>query len=175
VARHADELINRFMAMRTKVHGFAWAIVGDYQAAEDVFQETSVVVLKRRNKFRDGTNFEAWIMEIARRIAFTYRRRLARNRAEIPPQAVANMEQAFTSVESDHELQSQRVALRKCLGKIQPSQKKLISERYLRGRSLSDLARECGGTAEALRSRIRRLRQILFNCVSKALAGGTRA
>jgi RNA polymerase sigma-70 factor (ECF subfamily) len=172
VTGRQDQLIGRFMDMRTKVHGFVWAIVGDYQVAEDVFQETSVVVLKQWAKFRPGTNFSAWVMGIARRVALKHRRKLSRSRREIPARAVDNLESAFGAGEDDRELQARRAALRKCLARIRPDQRQLISDRYMAGRRITDMARALNATAEAVRARIKRLREILFQCVSSLVTGG---
>jgi RNA polymerase sigma-70 factor len=161
------------MNMRTKVLGFMWAIIGDYHVAEDAFQEVSIVVLGKYHKYREGTNFEAWVMDVARRTALYHRRKMLRGQVDIPEQFIERLQSAFTIMENDEELQSRREALRECIEKLHPEERRLIELRYLKQQALKQIAERFGAavTVDGIRSRIRRIRQFLSRCVAITLGG----
>lgn len=74
----ANDTLRRLLACRGEIYGSVRAVVHNSHDAEDLFQETAVVVLREAAGQRIE-NFRAWAKEIARRRIFEYlRRRRAR-------------------------------------------------------------------------------------------------
>jgi len=67
-----EELIGQFQDM---AHGYAYAILGDFQSAEDVVQEAFIDVYRQLPKLRIPTAFPSWL----RRIVFKHCDRMTRN------------------------------------------------------------------------------------------------
>lgn len=61
-------------SIETRVYSFAWRLVGDPCAAEDVTQETLLKICRNLRKYHPGTNLWAWIHRIAVNQAHDYRR-----------------------------------------------------------------------------------------------------
>ncbi len=55
--------------MARMVFSVAYAIVGNYQDAEDVLQETMIEITKYAHTYRKGSNAKAWIMAITRHLS----------------------------------------------------------------------------------------------------------
>lgn len=53
----------------------AAAISGDRAEAEDIVQEAAIVGFRKREQFREGTNFGAWMTAIVKGCASNYRRK----------------------------------------------------------------------------------------------------
>ena len=68
-------LVKSFLENRDSILGFIYSLTRDYQAAEDVFQEVAMTVMRESDKQTSVRHFLGWLHEIARhRIADYYRR-----------------------------------------------------------------------------------------------------
>lgn len=65
------------------VYGVAWRILHDCQAAEDVFQATFLVLVRKGKQIRRRTSLASWLHGVARRIALRLLQRRFRQR-EVP-------------------------------------------------------------------------------------------
>ena len=79
-----------------KVRRFVTSIVKDYSMAQDVAQETFIKVFFRSHLYQIGTNFKAWMFEIARNQALSALR--SRRRNPRPMSSLAHLD-------SDNELE----------------------------------------------------------------------
>ena len=64
----AIEFQTKLMRLSTMLHAFAYNLTKNAEDAEDLFQETAYRALTNQDKFREGTNFKAWIFTIMRNI-----------------------------------------------------------------------------------------------------------
>src|SRR5690606_27118905 len=63
-----------------RIQHFVQGMLGDAHLAQDVTQEVFEKVLLKHDLYRPGTNFRAWLFEIARNQAFT----MLRTRQRLP-------------------------------------------------------------------------------------------
>lgn len=61
-----NKIAQDFSALNKELKAFAMHLTRDKYAAEDLFQDTAVRVLRNGDKYREGTNFKAWVMVIMR-------------------------------------------------------------------------------------------------------------
>ena len=65
--------------------GFAMKLTKSRDRSQDLMQETVLRAFKNKDRFREGTNFKAWITTIMRNSFINeYRKRRTRNRTEQP-------------------------------------------------------------------------------------------
>lgn len=62
--------IRLYEATKKGVFSFVYSIVGNFQTAEDVTQETYLRVKTRISSYADGTNFSAWLLQIAKNLSY---------------------------------------------------------------------------------------------------------
>jgi RNA polymerase sigma-70 factor, ECF subfamily len=67
-----DELIARY---HYRLLRYLWALTGNRESAEDLFQETWMRVLERGNQFSPRWKFETWLFSIAHHLAIDLLRR----------------------------------------------------------------------------------------------------
>lgn len=73
---NAEALRIVYEQLRPVVYSLAFSILKEKQAAEDVLHDTFVRVYERAATFRPGTHPKAWVVRIARHLAYdAYRRR----------------------------------------------------------------------------------------------------
>ncbi|MEM1214102.1 MAG: RNA polymerase sigma factor [Bacteroidota bacterium] len=71
--------------VRDIVFRFALKLTGDYQDAQDLWQESCIRAFRYREKFERGTNFKAWLSTIVRNSFVTnYRKRKRRRQISEP-------------------------------------------------------------------------------------------
>lgn len=67
-----------FHEMKDSVYAFAYTVTRQKQAAEDILQETMLQIAESAKRFKLYGNPRAWVMTIARNIAFNFIRQTGR-------------------------------------------------------------------------------------------------
>jgi RNA polymerase sigma-70 factor (ECF subfamily) len=162
-----DDLIRAFASIRTSTLGYLRTIVRDPHMAEDLFQETWVVVMRKIDSFDPTGDFGAWVRTIALNLARNELRKKKHLRPMPPPAVLESLEQAHASQSMrDLKSSSERLAyLDQCLEKLDARQRSLLDHRYSRGASLLDIASRCGRSPGAVQVALARVRQALLRCI----------
>jgi len=171
-----DETENRkrLMALMTRhqrqIFSYIYALVPNRYDAEDLLQETSVVICEKFNEFEEGTDFVAWGCQIAYwRVRYS-RQKYARSKVVFDQQIVDAIAQ--TASEMAEELDERHVALGHCLQKLHSRDRELLLTRYEPGCGVEEAARRSGRTLQTAYKALARLRKLLLDCVTTKLASG---
>ncbi|MEM6321943.1 MAG: sigma-70 family RNA polymerase sigma factor [Bacteroidota bacterium] len=79
------EFNDRYQALENLLFAFAMKLTKNRVNAQDLMQETLCRAYKNRNRFKEGTNFKAWITTIMRNNFINdYRKQRTRNKVEAP-------------------------------------------------------------------------------------------
>ena len=79
------DFLNAYESLKDKLYAFAISLTKNNFDAEDLVQETAMRAYAKRDLFRVGTNFKAWILTIMRNIFLTnYRVKRYRNLVNEP-------------------------------------------------------------------------------------------
>src|SRR5215208_5374347 len=129
-----DETENRkrLMALMTRhqrqIFSYIYVLVPNRNDAEDLLQETSLVICEKFNEFKEGTDFVAWACQIAYwRIRYS-RQKFARSKVLFDQDVVDVLAQ--TASEMVDELDERHEALSGCLQRLHPRDKSLLMARY---------------------------------------------
>jgi RNA polymerase sigma-70 factor (ECF subfamily) len=171
-----DETENRkrLMALMTRhqrqIFSYIYALVPNRYDAEDLLQETSVVICEKFNDFEEGTDFVAWGCQIAYwRVRYS-RQKYARSKVVFDQQIVDAIAQ--TASEMAEELDERHLALGHCLQKLHLRDRELLLTRYEPGCGVEEAARRSGRTLQTAYKALARLRKLLLDCVTTKLASG---
>ncbi len=138
--------------------------------AEEILQETNIVILNKWRQFQAGTNFLAWARTIARFEVFRFRRR-SFHRLQLLDEDVLQL--LAQQIEEDSlELELQRDALRDCLTRLRDEDRDLIQRRYAPGGSGEAVAESLGRPANSVYQSLGRIRRVLLECVRRRLIAG---
>jgi RNA polymerase sigma-70 factor (ECF subfamily) len=173
---HQDdtEKTKRLMALMTRhqrqIFSYIYALVPNRYDAEDLLQETSVVICEKFDGFEEGTDFVAWACQIAYwRIRYS-RQKYARSKVVFDQDIVDAIAQ--TASEMVEEMDERHVALGDCLQKLHSRDRELLLTRYEPGCGVEEAARKSGRTVKTAYKALTRLRKLLLDCVSNKLASG---
>jgi RNA polymerase sigma-70 factor (ECF subfamily) len=167
-----DPLIKQLLKHQSLFMGYLMAITRDLDAAEEIFQNVAVVVLREGEKepIRD---FQAWAKEIVRRQALYYLREKSHATTRIRPTEPSLLEGlALVLDESmlDEETgKLERKALRECVRKLPERSRQILVLRYEERRSFDSIARMIDSTESAVQRALSRVRKLLHDCVRSKL------
>lgn len=162
---HVTKVQELFITHQPAVRGYLLSMIPDMSLADDLVQETFLVVTRKAHSFELGTSFLAWVRTIARYKALETLRRNVRNSTNL---ALSEDVLDALSADSGNPSPDTEVYLRhldNCVSKLTPQARKAIELRYNRGHGLSEIARLLGCTTPSASVTLSRARAFLRNCV----------
>ena len=159
-------------ANRPRLHAFLLSLTGSGAAADDLAQETCLVLWEKREQFDPSGNFRAWAFRIAFLQAQNHRRRVTRQQSrELPGDEL--FERIADTASERHvcgELEERRQnALVNCLKKLNEAHRDLVLSRYQDGTSLEQLSLAADLNRNAMAQKLFRIKTSLARCVRKQL------
>ncbi|MFZ5830412.1 MAG: sigma-70 family RNA polymerase sigma factor, partial [Planctomycetota bacterium] len=164
-----SEVLRLLMEHRGTLFSFIYAMVRDFEVAEDIFQEVSVAVCESCADFRPGTNFGAWTREIARRRVLAHQRTEGRFPGLLSDEELAQIQAGFDEAESGWCPRDRLAALRQCVDSLSPAARRLLELRYAGRFRLSQIADQLGRQSESVRKALYRTRETLRACIERRM------
>ena len=165
----ADEALSvEISTIQLGLKQYVASLLGGLDGVDDLVQETNLFLWERRGEFVAGTNFRAWAMRVAWFKVMAERRDRARSGRVVFSEAMLQ-HLAARAEERMPEADLRLKALRQCLERTRPQDRRLLDWKYSQGASLTDLAAATGCAATAVHKTISRLRLALRHCVEKRL------
>ncbi|MBI1370591.1 MAG: sigma-70 family RNA polymerase sigma factor [Planctomycetes bacterium] len=152
---------------------YAAAMVGSLAIAEDLVQQTNLVIWREAKQFVPGTDFSAWACRILYYEVLAWRKRRSRERLVFDDAIVANIAEQAERISVT--APDRHRALIDCLSKLTDSQRDLLNARYQSDTSLNDYAARIGRPVDSLYQTLRRVRLQLGQCVDRFLNREQRA
>ncbi|HYF00042.1 MAG TPA: sigma-70 family RNA polymerase sigma factor [Planctomycetota bacterium] len=161
----SEEFVRLMTAHQGRLFAYLVSLLGDPDAANDVLQETNIVLWRDHKEYRPGSNFTAWAFRVAHFQVMACRQRRLRDRLVYPDDLLETLAPAAKAVDELYEDRRSRLA--GCLQKIAGPHRELLRRRYADGESLQSIADWKGTTANAVTQTLFRIRQALLQCVGK--------
>jgi len=164
----SEEFVGLFTRHQRRLFLYILSQIFNPVEAEEVLQETNLVLLAKHGQFEPGTNFYAWACRIAGYEILKNRERRARDRHQFSDDFLRQV--AEDVAEASPELERRRIALGTCLKKLRAKDRELIRKRYRPGQSGKGLAEELGRPANSVYQSLGRIRKTLLECIRRQLA-----
>lgn len=161
----------RFMRLWTiaqpMVANYVHALIRDHAAAQDVLQETALVIFRRFAEYDVSRPFVGWALGIARYQVLGLQRDQMRSRVVFDEEVLA----AFTDTWAELAPQESELAgyILPCLGKLAAHARRLVQMRYFDDLNASEIAERLGMASAAVRVALQRVREQLRACVEQQL------
>jgi len=164
-------LITRHQAA---IYAYILTIHPNRVAAQDILQETNLVLCRKLADFEPGSNFKAWAFRIAYWQTMAHLKRVQRSgMVTLEPDVLDLVAQETEEQLGDFE--DRHLALRSCLQKLPAGDASILLAHYQRGESLAEISGRLGRTREALKQVLLRIRRSLRACIERQLADQARA
>ena len=165
-----QQVLLLFVRHQTRIRGFVVSLLGDFSTAEDVLQETFLVVQRKSAEFRPGSNFVAWAFQIARfqvmKAQDHHKRETGRFSDEVLEALAASApEQPFD--------ESKLTALPGCVAKLAPRARRIVDLFYEYEHRPGEIAQILSWTPTAVSVALSRARRFLRQCIEQQLRSGT--
>lgn len=162
----SDEFVLELTQVQQRLFGYIYRRLANRDQAQEVLQQTNLVLCRKANDFELGTNFNAWAFTVAHYQILSYRKSLSRNRLVFTDEVVA----AIDERENENEMREGVLShLRHCLETMSSDNQVFIKLRYEGGLSMKQIATEVGKTVGAVKVKLHRLRRSLRDCVQNRL------
>ena len=157
----------QFVSLLTRYHQriylFILSLVCNQSEADDLLQETTLILWQKFGEFEQGTNFKAWAFRVAYLKILQYRERQGHERLQFDEQYLHRM--ADMAVAMPDTVDQRREALARCLAKLSEKKRQMIRSRYRAGGSEKAAAQELGCSLHAIHKALTRVRRTLQDCV----------
>ena len=164
--RH-HRFLRTFTGSEPAIRAFVRRLLPTRADADDVMQEVSVVLWEKFAQFRDGADFRAWAFGIARFEVLAWLRDKGRDRLVLDEKAATLL--ADEAAEDEPRLHRHRTALEACMEKIAPAQRELLMQAYHPESEIQEVAQNSGRTVGGFYQWLHRMRQMLLDCIRRAL------
>ena len=150
-----------------RIFSYIYTLVPSRADAEDILQETSLVICEKFGEFTIGTDFAAWACQIAYWEVRRARQKFARSKVVFDQDVVDALAQTASAMID--EVSERHEALAGCLKKLHPRDREFVLARYEPGCGVEQAAQRSGRSIEAAYKALGRIRKMLLDCVSNQL------
>jgi RNA polymerase sigma-70 factor, ECF subfamily len=162
------EFVAQITRSQRQLHSFILSMVWNPAEADDVLQETNLVLWEKAGEFDTGCPFLPWAMRFAQFQALAWLKRHRRQQRLVLDDNLARL-LADEAVRDELAFEDRRHALALCLQKLPTEQRDLIARRYEPDGSVNAMAAAGGTTPKAVSDRLRRIRRTLLQCIQRSL------
>lgn len=159
------ELVTRY---QQRVYLFILSLVPNRTDADEVLQETNLVLWRKFDEFRPGSDFRAWAFQIAYYKVRSFVERRGNERLRFGDEFLDRV--AAAAAEIPDGLDARQQALADCMAKLNNRDRDLIKRRYRADGSTKKVAEESGRSIHAVYKAVVRIRRALHECIEWTLA-----
>lgn len=149
---------------QNRLFGYLVTLLGDVNNADNVLQQTNLVLWRRADDFELGTSFGAWAKRVAYFQTLAFLRDHKRDGLVFDEETVARIALSFEAKDEDDD-DSRRVALRHCLSQLPERQMRILRQRYWSEDSIRSIAQTERKSESSIKMALMRVRRALLACI----------
>jgi RNA polymerase sigma-70 factor (ECF subfamily) len=153
---------------QTRLYGYIHSLVRDLNDADDLYQQTALILWKKFAEFDRRRRFFAWACGIARLEVANFLRSRGRQRLYFSDDLSLQLIEAHTEL-SPEESEDRRDALARCVEKLRQRDRELLTECYGEESGVHGAADRRGRSPQSVYNSLRRIRRALFECIARTL------
>lgn len=169
--------IKLFVAAERKFLGYLVTLQPSIQDAEELMQETSIVIWEKFDEFLatqgdepDPDRFVAWGCKVAFYKTLNSRRKKSSATKLLGEEAINIVSSTWLDLEESSELSDRRSALANCVEKLPSERRELLRDYYWHRRPIDQIASNQGRTTTSVYKLLQRVRLALHKCINQELA-----
>jgi RNA polymerase sigma-70 factor, ECF subfamily len=166
---HDPSFVALFVKHQRRIYGYILTVVGDCNEADDLFQQTSLVLWEKSGEFRPDGDFVHWACGIAFNIIRNYRVKQRRDRHCFSDDMMAQI--ADVRSKKSEWLETSLTALGTCMDDLDAFDQRLVGLCYDANQTIRQVSESLGRTENSIYQRLHRIRSRLFDCIQKKTHG----
>lgn len=163
-----EEFVQLFTLNQHRIYIYLVSLVHDQNVADDIFQETMLVLWREFEQFEAGSNFMAWSCTVALNQVRAWRKKQQRDRLQFSDEFLDALSQELDA--SADYLAQRYEMLRDCIAKLPQHHRQMIAYRYSSGHAIQNIAEQTQRSIDAVYRLLSRIRRTLQDCVTDKLA-----
>jgi RNA polymerase sigma-70 factor, ECF subfamily len=166
-ADEQKQFLDLYTANQRRLYGYIVTLVSNRSDAEEIFSQTTLVLWEKWSEFDPARSFISWACGVARYKVLQHQAKPERRWQGLSEQVIAAVSEERDKLQPVLDQRSQVLA--RCIERLKAWQRRLLETCYSGAVSITALARQLGKTPNSISSRLRRIRQILHDCVDRAV------
>jgi RNA polymerase sigma-70 factor, ECF subfamily len=167
-AAATERFLKLFLENERHLYAFIVCILPSLADADDILQETSLILWKKIHEFQMGTDFLAWACRIAQFRVLQFYEKQGRSRVRFDAQALEAV--AAEAIDQGPLQEARHQALARCLESLKQRDRDLLQRRYSDGSSPRQIAVQVGRSIDAVYKALSRIHDSLMQCIQQKLA-----
>ena len=147
-----------------RLYAFILTLIPNRAEAEDILQETNLVLCRKAGEYDPDKHFLAWAFKIARFQTLAHLKTQSRSPLIFQEDLMEKLSEDAENLEGFGSLQR---SLALCLEKLTKRNRELIRIRYEKGLSVEEAAKNLGKPTGTVSMALYRLRAALWRCVER--------
>lgn len=144
---------------------YVYSLVPRTADADDILQQTKMILWRCFDQFEPGTNFLAWARKTAFHQILTYRRQTKREHLPLSEETLDALHNEVARLSDQGD--DRREALKACLAKLPKEHRQLVMLRYFEEMEIEGIAEQIRSTVAAVYRALSRVRFALMECIQK--------
>jgi RNA polymerase sigma-70 factor (ECF subfamily) len=165
---HASAL-KLLLAHRSMLLAYINSIVHDAILTEDVFQDTAILILEKREQLPGAQQFPNWARSIARLVAANAVRKVRKMPRGLDESVLNSLEENWREADTVPDPDTID-ALRNCTERLTPRIRQILELRYAQNVSSKEIASRLGQPANTVYVALTRAHRALAECIKQRLA-----
>ena len=161
-----------FLQNQRRLYAYILTLLPRRADADDVLQETSLVMWDKFDERQPPDDFAAWGCRIAYFKVLDFYKKCQRSRVCFSQALLERLAETAVEQAGTLQLDERREALAACLEKLNARDRDLLARRFSVGATTRSTAAAVGRSVDATYKALSKIRQALFDCVNRALAQG---
>jgi RNA polymerase sigma-70 factor (ECF subfamily) len=161
---NSDEFLQLITKFQGRLFGFLLSLLGDVDQANEVLQETNLVLWRKSDEFQSGSDFKAWSFRVAHFQVMAFRQRQIRDRLVFSDEVIEQFSRDAVTQDDAYEQRIELLGV--CIDSLSERNRDVLCRFYDQGESLDTIAASLKRTANAVGQMLFRIRKSLIQCVS---------
>ena len=164
-----SRFVRLYSASQRNISAYTMSMLRNVSDADDVVQQTAALLWEKFDEFEPGTDFLAWAITFARFTVMSHMRNKRKRGRVFSNELIEVL--SDVAEKKAQKSDSRADALRKCLGLLKDSDRKLIEMRYEGGGSVKAIAIRTDININSLYKMLNRIHERLLHCISFRMKG----
>jgi RNA polymerase sigma-70 factor (ECF subfamily) len=170
-AASAEEFVRLFSLSQYRVLRFIHTLVPNLSEAEDILQDTSVILWRKWPEFDRDKDFVKWACGIARLEVFRTLREKKRARLYLSEAVLHQIaDVALAETQDKARFEAGKSALEVCLQELPFAERQILTLRYREEKTVEQIAEACQRPKSTVHDILGKIRSRLLRCVRRRLA-----
>ena len=159
-----------YLKHQDEIRAYVNAVERQASARDDIFQEVSMVLVKKFESYNSEQPFSYWAKGVAKNVILNRWKKVGRSKILFSEEVMEVIRDSFEKVEE--ESSDQRTALRDCIKKLPINSRQILTHKYEDRLSVEDVAQKVNRSFESVKKTFFRLRTKLRECIEMKLTSG---